>query len=180
MGRIIGKKARKNKKSKIPKNRDIEEIVEQEETSLTMKDVVQQIDKTIEQKRKEFVNSLKQINKEIEKKVEWHNKRVDAQENDKKRKAELLKAISKMEEQPSNEEIENEKEMQQFFKEAQIKADEYIKNYDNERKSQSVEQPKVKKSGNRVSGTGNVFCSEEFEQLWKEFQGQNELDSEER
>ena len=47
MGRIIGKKARKNKKSKIPKNRDIEEIVEQEETSLTMKDVVQQIDKTI-------------------------------------------------------------------------------------------------------------------------------------
>mgnify|MGYP004501137715 CR=1 FL=1 len=111
MGRIIGKKARKNKKSKIPKNRDIEEIVEQEETSLTMKDVVQQIDKTIEQKRKEFVNSLKQINKEIEKKVEWHNKRVDAQENDKKRKAELLKAISKMEEQQANEETENEKEI---------------------------------------------------------------------
>ena len=76
-----------------------------------MKDVVQQIDKTIEQKRKEFVNSLKQINKEIEKKVECHNKRVDAQENDKKRKAELLKAISKMEEQPSNEETENEKEI---------------------------------------------------------------------
>lgn len=55
MGRIIGKKARKNKKSKIPKNRDIEEIVEQEETSLTMKDVVQQIDKTIEQKEKSLL-----------------------------------------------------------------------------------------------------------------------------
>ena len=180
MGRIIGKKIRKHKKSKISKDRDIEEIVEQEENSLTMEDVVQQIDKTKEQRREKFVNSLKQRNEEIDKKVEWHNKRVDAQENDKKRKIELLKAISKMEEQPSNEEIENEKEIQEFFKKAQIKTDEYIKKCDNERKGQSVEQQKTKKRDNRVSGTGNVFRSKEFKKLWEEYQKQNRSDSEER
>ena len=37
-----------------------------------------------------------------------------------------------MEEQQANEETENEKEIQEFFKEAQIKADEYIKNYMNQ------------------------------------------------
>lgn len=180
MGRIIGKKTKKYKKSKISKNRDIEEIVEQEETSLTMKDVVQQIDEIKEQKRKEFVNSLKQKTEEIEKKVEYHNKRVDAQEKDKKRQIDILKAISKVERQPSNEEIEQEREIQKFFKEVKIKTNEYIKNYDNERKKQSVKQQKTKKRDNKVSGTGNVFRSKEFKKLWEESQKQNESDSEER
>lgn len=176
---------KKNKKIKIQKNRDIEEMIEQEEnkniSSITMEDIIYEIDQ--KKKREEFIKQLKERAEkaELEKKIESHNKRIEAQEHDEIKRIELLKAINKIEKQPSIEEIEQEKEIQEFFKEAQIKADEHIKSYNNERKEQKVEQEKKKKKKkHKVSGIGNVFNSEQFEKLWEEFQKQNETDSEER
>lgn len=93
---------KKNKKIKIPKNRDIEEMIEQEENNIsymTMEDIVYEIDqKNLQkQKREEFIKGLKQESEkvELEKKIESHNKRIEAQEHDEKRRIELLKAMNK-------------------------------------------------------------------------------------
>lgn len=183
---------KKNKKIKIPKNRDIEEMIEQEENNIsymTMEDIVYEIDqKNLQkQKREEFIKGLKQESEkvELEKKIESHNKRIEAQEHDEKRRIELLKAMNKAEKQPSIEEIAIEKEIQEFYREAQRKTDEYIKKYNknsNEKENQEKVKQKTKKKQNnhKVTGTGNVFCSEEFKKMWEESQKENELDSEER
>lgn len=89
------------KKNKIQKNRDIEEMIEQaeeKETIESMKEIIAKMDK----KREEFRNRLNreeetEQQEEITTKLKNVYARKDAQEADKKRRIELLKAIDKVE-----------------------------------------------------------------------------------
>ena len=80
------------KKNKIPKGKDIEDIVFKEdyESIKTMEDVVKTI--KIKTKREQFTESIR---KGIDKKVENYCKRKEIQEAEEKKQLELLKVIEK-------------------------------------------------------------------------------------
>lgn len=75
---------KKNKKMKIPKNKDIEEIVDREERKLKKGEI----------KKQEFKEKIKVSNKKIQNVFE----RKDAQMAETKRKEILMKAINKVQE----------------------------------------------------------------------------------
>lgn len=88
---------KKRKKIIIPKNRDIEEFVEQEERKTkieTMEEVIAQMEK-----REEFRNRIKYENMLMDKKLQNVYSRKDAQLAVQKRKEKYLKAINRLEEQ---------------------------------------------------------------------------------
>lgn len=88
---------KKRKKIIIPKNRDIEEFVEQEERKTkieTMEEVVTQMEK-----REEFRNRIKYENMPMDKKLQNVYSRKDAQLAVQKRKEKYLKAINRLQEQ---------------------------------------------------------------------------------
>ena len=88
---------KKRKKIIIPKNRDIEEFVEQEERKTkieTMEEVIEQ-----KKKREEFRNRIKYENMLMDKKLQNVYSRKDAQLAVQKRKEKYLKAINRLEEQ---------------------------------------------------------------------------------
>lgn len=103
--------AKKNKKNRIPKNKDIEELVEQMETEGNLKE------------RKEFVQNLKVEDSQIKRRVKNFSDRRDAQIAEEERKQDYLKAMNKLEELNDNNEIE----IQGFFDDIQRKTDEYLK-----------------------------------------------------
>lgn len=89
---------RNSKRIKIPKNKDIEEIVEKAENKTeikTMKEVIEYKDK----KDKEFRNRIKYDNSSTNKKLQNVYRRKDAQLADQKRKEEYLKAMNKLEQE---------------------------------------------------------------------------------
>lgn len=103
--------AKKNKKNRIPKNKDIEELVEQMETEGNLKE------------RKEFVQNLKVEDSQIKRRVKNFSDRRDAQIAEEERKQDYLKAMNKLEKLNDNNEIE----IQGFFDDIQRKTDEYLK-----------------------------------------------------
>lgn len=133
----MGKKQRNSKKIKIPKNRDIEEIVEQaekEEKIESMEQVTAKIDEQslVEKKKQEFKKSLEvpdetvnvsDDDKKIEIRVKNYSARRDAQIADHERIIAYLKAMNKIEEINDDNEIE----IQEFFNDIQRKTDEYLK-----------------------------------------------------
>ncbi len=87
-------------KIKIPKNRDIEELVAQEEENgekriESMEDVMEQI----QNEEQEFRNRLKYNVQYVDKRFQNMCKRRDAEVKDEKRKEAYLKAMNKLEEQ---------------------------------------------------------------------------------
>ena len=97
---------KKSKKIKIPKNKDIEELVEKEENTekiKTMKDAMTKIDEKKEG-FKERISVEKQNEGKVEnKKLQNVYARKDAQVAEQKRRIDLLKAISKIEEKDREE-----------------------------------------------------------------------------
>lgn len=109
---------KKNKKNIIPKNRDIEEMIEQQEQKriekikqteykedITMEDVISQIDK----KEQETKNNIKRRQEQFKKRLQNVFARKDAQVADKKRQDDYLKAIGKIEQKEKEEQEEQEK-----------------------------------------------------------------------
>lgn len=85
-------------KIKIPKNKDIEEIVEKEEGKTqieTMEGVIVQMD----EKEKEFKDRVKCDDISMNKKMKNVYARKEAQLAEQKRKEEYLKAINKLQDQ---------------------------------------------------------------------------------
>ncbi|MCI8362017.1 MAG: hypothetical protein HFJ41_02565 [Clostridia bacterium] len=110
--------AKKNKKNIIPKNRDIEEIIEKEEQKsiekikqteykedITMEDVISQIDK----KDQEAKNKRKKQQEQFKKKLQNIYARKDAQVADQKRQDNYLKAIARIEQKEKEDQEEQEK-----------------------------------------------------------------------
>ncbi len=110
--------AKKNKKNLIPKNRDIEEMIEKEEQKsikeikqpeykedITMEDVISQID----QKDQEAKNKRKKEQEQFKKKLQNVYVRKDAQVADKQRQDNYLKAIGRMEQKEKEDQEEQEK-----------------------------------------------------------------------
>ena len=82
-------------KTKIPKNRSLREMYEQDESMI---EEIRQSD----ERKKQFIDTLKKIKdeKEVnEKKLQNYYARRDAQEAEKKRKEEYIKAMNKLQEQ---------------------------------------------------------------------------------
>ena len=86
---------KKSKRIKIPKNRDIEELLEQDDKIETMEEVIEIMDN----KEKEFRDRIKLENISINKKIENVYARKDAQIADENRKAEYIRAMNKLQEQ---------------------------------------------------------------------------------
>lgn len=89
---------KKSKRIKIPKNRDIEEFVEQEESKTeikTMEEVITQMEK----REKEFRDKIKHDTMLKNKKLQNVYARKDAQLAEQKRKEGYLKVINKLQEQ---------------------------------------------------------------------------------
>jgi len=93
------------KKNKIPKNRDIEDIVfkEDNETIKTMEDIVKSAkneenkeDEEIKTEREQFTEAMRAS---IAKKTESYSEIKDSKRAEQKRQAELLKIIQKNREQ---------------------------------------------------------------------------------
>lgn len=82
-------------KIKIPKNRDIEEIVEQEEGK-TKKETMEEVIVQMEKREKEFKDRIKCDNMSMNKKLQNVYKRKDAELADEKRKIAYLKAMDKI------------------------------------------------------------------------------------
>lgn len=96
------------KKNKIPKNRDIEELVAHEDGSeqiKDMQDVINEIDNKEELRKRIKVEQLtaqeldEKVKEEISRKVENYNRRKDAESAEEKRRIALLKAMNKIEEE---------------------------------------------------------------------------------
>ncbi len=168
---------RKSKKIKIPKNKEIEEFVEQSERA-----------EKIDNKKQEFKKSLEVRNDEnqIERRMKNFSNRKDAQDAEHKRKLAYLKAMNKVEELSD----EDETEIQEFFDDIQRRTDEYLRKQDEEERIkqdekygekyniQSKGQKKSKKSmkkestERKVSGTSmkEILNSQEFKDMWEESQ----------
>lgn len=188
---------RKSKKIKIPKNRDIKELVEQSESTEkldTMETVIEMMDKkrqefkkSLEVKKEEIEVEKEEIDKEqIEKIVKNFSNRKDAQNAEYQRKVAYLKAMNKVEELSN----EDETEIQEFFDDIQRKTDEYLRKQDEEERIkqnqkygekyniQPTEQKKSKKNmkkestEKKISGTSmkEILNSQEFKDMWEESQ----------
>lgn len=86
----------KKKKIRIPKNKDIEELIEQEENGEkieSIEDIIAQID----YKKQEFKDRVN-VKEEQNKKIKSMCARKDAQVVEEKRRVDLLKGMSKLEE----------------------------------------------------------------------------------
>lgn len=97
---------KKSKKIKIPKNKDIEELVEKEENTEKIKTTKDAMTKIDEKKEgfKERISVEKQNEAKVEnKKLQNVYARKDAQVAEQKRRIDLLKAISKIEEKDREE-----------------------------------------------------------------------------
>ena len=93
---------KKRKKIRIPKNKDIEELIEQEENGEkieSMEEIIAQIDDK-KQEFKDRINAKEEQNKKIKNMCA----RKDAQVAEEKRRVDLLKAMSELEESQENEE----------------------------------------------------------------------------
>lgn len=89
---------KKSKRIKIPKDRDIEEFVEQEERKAKIRARKEVITQTKE-REKEFRDKIKQDTILMDKKLQNVYARKDAQLIEQKRKEEYLKVINKLQEQ---------------------------------------------------------------------------------
>lgn len=188
---------RKSKKIKIPKNRDIEEFVEQSESAEkidTMEQIIEMMDKkrqefkkNLEVKREEIEVEKEEIDEEqIEKRVKNFSNRRDTQNAEYKRKVAYHKAMDKVEELNN----EDETEIQEFFDDIQRRTDEYLRKQDEEKRIkqnqkygekyniQSKKQKKIKKNmkkestEKKISGTSmkEILNSQEFKDMWEESQ----------
>lgn len=92
--------------SKIQKDKDIEELVEQEDRKLndenTTKDM-QDIIKDIDRKAREFNNRVRIEKEAMKKKVDNYSKRKDSQNVEEEKKNELRKVMNKIEEKQKEE-----------------------------------------------------------------------------
>lgn len=129
------------RKKDIPKDRDIEEYIEEIENQNnsdinSMDDVIAKMDqaeKSFKESlkvRQDRISDKKEIDEKaiekIEKKIERHEQNKRAQRAEKERRIDILKAMNKIEE--NSKEDENEKEIQEFFLEAKRKIKEYEEN----------------------------------------------------
>lgn len=101
---------KRNKKNTIPKNRDIEEMIEkiqqpEYKEDITMEEVISQIDK----KNEETKNERKKEQEQFKKRLQSTFTRKDAQVADKKRQDDYLKAIGRIEQKEKEEQEEQEK-----------------------------------------------------------------------
>ena len=205
----MSKKRNKIKRNKISKNRDIEELIEIIENSEKTEDPINNMEQVINKMDEEQINKERKFresikvenelvsNEAFEKRTKKAIDRLHAQENDYNKKNQLLKTIAKLEKKPTKEEIENEKEIQQFFSDAKEKTDicerEQDKNVKNNRLKNISEETlnsmktrkttkKAPKSENkksktlRVAGTSmeEIFSSKKFEEIWKQSQDNEE------
>ena len=117
----------KRKKTKIVKNRDIEEIVEQADKKEKI-DTMEQVIENMNKKRENFKESIKvndktvkvkSGNKKIEIRAKHFSDRRNAEEIDYEKKLLYIRAMNQLEK--SND--ENETEIQQFFDDIQRKTD---------------------------------------------------------
>lgn len=102
MGRSVSKKAKKiSSKRKIPKNLDIEELVDREERKMAQEEKKNAVNKQ-ENKQIEFKETLKVEKSEqtsMNKKLQNVYARKDAQLAEKRRRDDMLNTIRRMEEQ---------------------------------------------------------------------------------
>lgn len=109
--------AKRNKRNIIPKNRDIEEMIEKQgqksieeleqseyKEDITMKDVISQIDK----KDQELKDKIQEQKQQFNKRLQSVFNRKDAQYADELRKRAYSKAITRMEEKEQQEQEEQE------------------------------------------------------------------------
>lgn len=109
--------AKRNKKNQIPKNRDIKEMIDQQEQKniekiqqpeykedITMQDVITQIDK----KDQEVKDKRKKEKEQFKKRLQSVFDRKDAQYADELRKRAYLKAIGRIEQKEKEEQEEQE------------------------------------------------------------------------
>ena len=88
----------KSKRIKIPKNRDIKELVEQEKNEGEI-DSMEKVIGHMDKKEQEFRNRIKFDNSSTNKKLQNVYKRKDAQLAEQKRKEKYLKAMNKLEQE---------------------------------------------------------------------------------
>lgn len=94
----------KKKKNLIPKNRDIEDMIFEEENKSikNMEDVVETIKEDEKQEKTEREQFTEEIRARIDKKVENYCKRKESQNAEQKRQTELYKAIERNKQEEEN------------------------------------------------------------------------------